>query len=248
MTSDALLDELARVAGALGGAVEPAGASRLLGSIAETARRLLGARACSLALLSDDGRELVYTTASGEGEEDVTGLRMPVSRGIAGWVVQSAQPVVVSDVRNDPRFAPDVAQSTGYVPQELVAAPVVGDEGVLGVLTVLDRDAGRPGASGDLLLLQAFCEQAAIALQSTAAFRRIADLLLGALSEAAGSDSGLAQPLLEAGRQSPDDDVVQVAALLARLDGAGPDARRLALDVVSRVVEFAETRSARRPA
>jgi GAF domain-containing protein len=125
MTADALLQELADVARALGSAVEPPGAEHLLTSLAETARRLFGARACSLALLSDDGAELLYTTAAGDGADAVTGLRMPAGRGIAGWVVQSGQPVAVADVRSDPRFAPDVAASTGYVPRAIVAAPVV---------------------------------------------------------------------------------------------------------------------------
>ena len=245
MTAEVLLQELAQVARALGGAVEPPGATRLLGAIAETARRLFGAQACSLALLSDDGTELVYTTAAGAGASSVTGLRLPVTRGLAGWVVQSGQPLAVSDVRSDPRFAPDAAQATGYVPQALLAAPVVSDDAVLGVLTVLDRDAQRPGAEDDLLLLQAFCEQAALALESAGAFRRTADVLLDALSRAAEDGSSLADAVHRVSAAEPDDDLAEVASLLAQLAEADPAARRLAVDVVRQVVRYAE--ESRRP-
>lgn len=245
MTTDALLQELSRVAGALGAAVEPPGADRLLASIAETARRLFGAHACSLALLTDDGDELVYTTASGAGADSVTGLRLPVTRGLAGWVVQSGQPLAVADVRSDPRFAPDAAQATGYVPQAMLAAPVVSDGAVLGVLTVLDRDTARTGADDDLLLLQAFCEQAAIALEGAAAFRRTAQVLLGALSSAASSGTGLAEQL--AATAGPDDETAELAALLARLGRTDDESRALALDLVRAVLDSAERRRSARP-
>lgn len=245
MTTPAvLLSELSVLARALQGAVEPPGADRLLTSLAETARRLFGAQACSLALLSEDGDELVYTTASGVGATGVTGLRLPVTRGIAGWVVQSGQPVAVSEVRTDPRFAPDVAGSTGYVPEAILAAPVVSQDEVLGVLSVLDRDSTRPGADDDLLLLQVFCDQAAIALETARSFRRVADVLLEALSSAAGAGTGLAESLARADAEG---DLVETAALLARLGRADGDARRLAVRVVTEVLDLVERREASRP-
>lgn len=247
MAADDVLQELAQVARALEGAVEPPGSEQLLSSIAETARRLFGARACSLALLSDDDEELVYTTAAGDGADAVAGLRMPAGRGIAGWVVQSGQPVAVSDVRADPRFAPDVAQSTGYVPEAILAAPVFSERGVLGVLTVLDRDASRPGADTDLLLLQVFCVQAAIALETARSFRQIADVLLAALARAAGQGTTLADQLAAASSTANDGDLAALGALFGRLRRHGRDVRRLALDVVGDVLSFVERREGTRP-
>ena len=247
MNADALLQELAQVAGALGNAVEPPGAEHLLASLAETARRLFGARACSLALLSDDGSELVYTTAAGDGADSVPGLRMPAGRGIAGWVVQSGQPVAVSDVRSDPRFAPDVAASTGYLPSAIVAAPVVSERGVLGVLSVLDRDETRPDADADLLLLQVFCDQAAIALESARSFRQVATVLLEGLARAASQGSDLPTALAQAAAAPADDDLAALAALFARLGRLDPDVRSLAVELLTDVMAFVERRGATRP-
>src|ERR1700729_4223109 len=115
MSPDELLRELGVLATSLGPAIRPAGTDELLRSLTETARQLFGAAACSLALLSEDDSELLYTTAAGEGADDVTGMRISSSHGIAGWVVQSGQPIAISDLNNDPRFSRGLAEQTGSV-------------------------------------------------------------------------------------------------------------------------------------
>src|ERR1700761_523061 len=82
--TDELLAEIGALAPSLGPAVRPAGSQELLRALTETARQLFGAAACSLALLSEDESELVYTTAAGRGADDVSGMRIPGSQGNAG--------------------------------------------------------------------------------------------------------------------------------------------------------------------
>jgi GAF domain-containing protein len=246
-TAADLLDELGRLATELGPAVRPVGADRLLASITESARRLFGASACSLALLTDDGAELVYTTASGEGAQDVTGMRLPAGTGVAGWVVQSGEAVVVSDPASDPRFARDVAAGTGYVPRELLAVPVGGEQ-VLGVLTLLDRDPARPGAASDMSLLSVFADQAALTLQNERAFGDLGRVLLSALARAAEEGSPLADVLgrAAAGSRTRDGDLAELAAVVAALDRQSAEDRRLAVRLVREVAEHTRRRSARR--
>jgi signal transduction protein with GAF and PtsI domain len=102
-------------------------------------RSLFGAAACSCALVDDDGSSLTFVAADGEGAAEVVGLVLPVGRGIAGWAAMSGQPIGVRDVRSDPRFARDVAESTNYVPTSVMAVPLFRRDGeVLGVLELLD--------------------------------------------------------------------------------------------------------------
>lgn len=102
-------------------------------------RALFRAAACSIALVDDSGANLVYTAASGEGSNSVVGIVLPVGHGIAGWTALAGQPITVGNVRDDPRFARDVAEQTHYVPTILMAAPMFEPDGeVLGVLSVLD--------------------------------------------------------------------------------------------------------------
>jgi signal transduction protein with GAF and PtsI domain len=115
------------------------GVSPALGSAVEALRQLFDAAACSVALVDVDGAELAFVAADGAGAAEIVGQSVPVGRGIAGWAAMSGQPIAVSDVQADPRFARDVAESTAYIPRAILAAPLMGGDGdVLGVLSVLD--------------------------------------------------------------------------------------------------------------
>jgi GAF domain-containing protein len=241
-----LLSELGELATSLGPALRPAGTDELLRSLTETARRLFGAAACSLALLSEDDSELVYTIAAGEGAEDVTGIRIPSSQGIAGWVVQSGQPIAVSDLASDPRFSRETAEQTGYVPQAILAVPVESPQRLLGVISLLDRDTRRPGADQDMALLSLFADQAALALASMDRFNALGRVLLAGLADAAAGEH-LAAALRRAADRLPaaDAEVAAMAAAFAALSRRGDAERRLALAVLRDIGEYAERRPPR---
>jgi GAF domain-containing protein len=241
-----LLRELGELATALGPAVRPAGTDELLRSLTETARRLFGAAACSLALLSEDDSELVYTTAAGEGADDVTGMRISSSHGIAGWVVQSGQPIAISDLDNDPRFSRGLAEQTGYVPQTILAVPVETPQRLLGVISLLDRDARRPGAEQDMTLLSLFADQAALALASVETFSVLGRMLLDALARST-TDGDLVLLLHQVGDELPaaDADLAALAATFAVLSRRGAAERRLALAVLRDIGDYVERRPPR---
>jgi GAF domain-containing protein len=142
----------------------------LLQSVVEVARAIFAARASSVFLLDEDADELVFEAVSGEGAESLIGQRIPSSTGIAGWVLVTRQPLVLEDVANDPRFAREVAESTGYVPQGLMCVPLLHEEKALGILNVLDRASQFTLAEMELLGL--FANQAAIALDLLQRARR----------------------------------------------------------------------------
>jgi GAF domain-containing protein len=237
-----LLRTLAETARALGQVLRPPGADDLLAALTETARQLFGAQACSLAVLSDDDSELIYTTASGAGADIVRHMRMPSGRGLAGWVAASGQPVAISDLRNDPRWARDVAERTGYVPRALLAVPVRSPQRLIGVLTVLDRDALRRDADRDIQLLSLFADQAALAVEAVRAFERVGSMLLTALADAAGGGSpelaGALRQLAATSDTEDDAALAELAAVFAALTRAGTAERELAVRVVREVLHF----------
>jgi GAF domain-containing protein len=148
----------------------------LLRSIVEVARAIFSARASSIFLLDEDADELVFEAVAGEGEETLLGRRLASGTGIAGWVLVTRQPLVLEDVGQDPRFAREAAESTGYVPQSLMAVPLLHGERALGVLQVLDRESERFSLA-EMDLLGLFANQAAIALDLLARARRARALL-----------------------------------------------------------------------
>jgi GAF domain-containing protein len=167
MTGDELRAAIA--AGVLG---SERGHRELLRSIVEVARAIFHARAASIFLLDEERDELVFEAIAGEGSDNLVGTRFPSSTGIAGWVLVTRQPLVLEDVGQDPRFAKEAAEATGFVPKGLMAVPLLHEERALGVLEVLDRPA-RPGAAlEEVELLGLFAGQAAIALDLLQAARR----------------------------------------------------------------------------
>jgi len=156
----------------------------LLQSVVDVARAIFGAQASSIFLLDEEADELVFEAIAGVGAEKLLGQRLPSSTGIAGWVLVTRQPLVIEDVSEDPRFAKDVAEQTGYVPKGLMAVPLLNEERALGVLEVLDRPQRSQFSLAEMDLLGLFANQAAIALDLLQRARR-AETMLAASGDGA---------------------------------------------------------------
>ena len=157
----------------------------LLQSIVDVARAIFGAKASSIFLFDEEAEELVFEAVAGEGEDNLVGTRLPASTGIAGWVLVTRQPLVIDDLASDPRFARGAAEQTGYVPNAMMAVPLLYDEDVLGVLSVLDPPAGTRFGIAEMDLLGLFAGQAAIALDLLQRARRAHEILADDRSSAA---------------------------------------------------------------
>jgi GAF domain-containing protein len=154
--------------------------AELLQSVVDVARAIFDARAASITLYDPQTDELVFEAASGEGSRSLVGSRFASTQGVAGWVLRSREPLVIEELDKDPRFAREVAERTGYMPQGLMAAPLLrGDEGI-GVLSVLDRPAERSFSVAELDLLALFARQAALAVQVVQRARGAGSALEGA--------------------------------------------------------------------
>jgi hypothetical protein len=144
----------------------PAARRNLLEAIVRTAAGVFEAAASSIALTDPTTGELVYQSAWGAGAREVVGMRLPPRQGFAGSVVESGQPLAVSDCRGDSRFAARIAQGTGYVPYTMLVVPMVRDGRSIGALSLLDRrDGGRYGPA-DTERAGLFAELAVAAIES----------------------------------------------------------------------------------
>jgi GAF domain-containing protein len=151
----------------------------LLQSIVDVARAIFGARASSIFLYDEPTDELVFAAVSGEGSADLVGRRIPSSTGVAGWVLVTRQSLVVEDLASDPRFARTVAEDTGYVPDALIAVPLLREDRVLGVLEVLDRPHRAGFALAEIDLLSLFADQASIGIDLLQHARRAQAVVVG---------------------------------------------------------------------
>src|SRR5262249_1404725 len=152
----------------------------LLTSIVEVARAIFAARASSICLLDEDTDELVFEAVTGTGAAELLDVRLPTSTGIAGWVLVTQQPLVLDDVQSDPRFSRETAEKTGYVPQGLMAVPLLFEERALGVLQVLDPPQPPRFSRHEVAPLGLFASRAAVARPLLRPARRARSLLVDA--------------------------------------------------------------------
>jgi GAF domain-containing protein len=136
----------------------------LLDGIFTRALNLLKAPEGSLLLLDDETDELVFVLVRGTLAANLVGYRIPANEGIAGWVVNYAQPALVRDVRRDPRFSNNIDDQFTFRTQSIAAAPLIGDRKVYGVIEALNKPGDEPLAESDLALLGLLCRFAGEAL------------------------------------------------------------------------------------
>jgi GAF domain-containing protein len=106
-------------------------------------------------------------------------VRVPASTGVAGWVLTTRQSLVIDDLSSETRFNREAAESTGFVPDNMMAVPLLAEERALGVLEVLDRPAESRVKLAEIDLLGLFAHQAAIALDLLQRARRARQALEG---------------------------------------------------------------------
>jgi sigma-B regulation protein RsbU (phosphoserine phosphatase) len=123
---------------------------------------LLGGSTASI--LTVDGDALTFQVAIGESSSGIKPFRVPLGQGIAGWVVEHKEPVIVADAHSDPRFFGTLDKITGFVTRTLAAVPLIVNEKAIGVIEVFNKPGGFTTA--DIELLATFASSAAFAIEN----------------------------------------------------------------------------------
>ncbi|WP_042439734.1 GAF domain-containing protein [Streptacidiphilus albus] len=163
------------------GAVEPgpptftgsASGRAVLQHTVEIARTVFDAYSASILFLDEDTDELVFEAVAHPQEQHLIGMRFPAGAGVAGWVLQSGQCMMVDDLSANPAFSLETARSTGHIPTCMMAAPIVGADGWMGVMEVIDRSDSFRGCLSDVTLLALLAEQASAAMESIVQMHRL---------------------------------------------------------------------------
>jgi signal transduction histidine kinase/FixJ family two-component response regulator len=152
---------------------------QVLVSVLEEVRRLLGIVACSIWLIDPETGELVCRQSAGPQSELVRGFRLAPGQGLAGWVAQSGETLVVADTHADERYFKGVDKQTGLMLRSILSVPLRAKRGVIGVLQVTDTQTDRFDET-HLALIEPLTASAAIAITNAelieALRRRTAEL------------------------------------------------------------------------
>jgi len=108
--------------------------------VVQYAKDWLGMEGASLALVQ--GGTLVFKEAVGPAATAMRGASIKVGAGIAGWVAQHNEPMVVPDVRTDTRFFKGMDDQSGFVTRALACVPVRLDDRAIGIIEVVNPASG----------------------------------------------------------------------------------------------------------
>jgi two-component system, OmpR family, phosphate regulon sensor histidine kinase PhoR len=145
----------------------------VLQAVLELATKVVKAEAASLLLLDEKTNELYFDVALGEVSDRVKQIRIKVGEGIAGWVAEKMAPLIVNDVRKDPRFTARVDKSTSFVTRSILAVPLKSKGKLIGVVEAINRENGQDFTQEDKEAFGVFASQAGIAIENARLFSAV---------------------------------------------------------------------------
>ncbi len=164
-------------------------ATSLLTQILESATRLTEGEASSLVLKNEEDGKLYFEIALGPKGRDVKKFSLKPGEGIAGWVAQHGQSLIVNDVETDNRFYQSISKSIGFPTYSILAVPMLVRDRCVGVLEIINKRGMKYFTQDDLQWLEIFAVQAAIAIENARYLERAREEI-GYLRDQIGTDGG----------------------------------------------------------
>ncbi len=137
--------------------------------ILHSAQELLGATEGSVMLFDTEKRHLRIAASVGL-QEDATKQVIPIGEGVAGWVAEFREAVVLNGDVKDPRFRRLIPKDRAV--RSAMSAPLYARAEPVGVLNVSVSNGERRYTEHDLRALTVFAEHAAIAINNARLYER----------------------------------------------------------------------------
>lgn len=149
----------------------------VLALIMNHANRLTHSAASTLMLVEEKTGDLVFSVPTGPSADELVDIRIHRGQGIAGWVAEHDEPVIVTDAKRDPRFYAGIDKKTGFETKSILAVPLKAKNKLIGVLEVINKLDGTPFNEEDALLLSVFASSAAMAIENARLYDELRDCL-----------------------------------------------------------------------
>jgi HD-GYP domain-containing protein (c-di-GMP phosphodiesterase class II) len=153
----------------------------LLDTVMQKAEEVMEAEASSVFRIDEKRNELYFVTARGEKGKEAKEIRVPMGKGIVGWVAEHGMPLLVPDVKKDRRWFKGVDEKTKWVTRSILAVPLVAKGRVIGVAEVLNKKGNRRFDKSDLELFVALSNQIAIAVENASLYSDLDKLFLSSI-------------------------------------------------------------------
>ncbi len=146
---------------------------RMLRRVIRAATQLLDATSGSLLLWQIQEDALIFAVTAGVEAEWLEGRRIGRDQGIAGWILQHREPVMVNNVSQDPRFFSKIDKTLGIDTRSLIGVPLLSEGRALGVIEVINKRSGEPFDEVDLETLSMLADQAVIAIVKNRLYQQV---------------------------------------------------------------------------
>lgn len=150
----------------------------VLESIMKQVARIIRPKAWSLLLLDETSGDLSFEIAVSPVSEHLKGIRLKRGEGIAGWVAMHGKPLLISDVREDERFAAHIDEKLSFTTRSIVCVPLKIKERIIGVIELINSFDELVFNDADMAILSAIADFAAIALENARNYDRINELVI----------------------------------------------------------------------
>jgi Nif-specific regulatory protein len=136
----------------------------LLTEIIDSAERLCDAEASSLLLVDKKTGFLYFEVALGPKGPDAKRFLVKPGEGIAGWVFEHNEAVMLNNVENDKRHLFAISKDIEYPCKTMMAVPMRVKEMCIGVIEIINKKDGQVFTTDDLEWLEILANQAALAV------------------------------------------------------------------------------------
>ncbi len=127
----------------------------------------------SLLLREPKTGELTFTIVVGKNAAKLQGLQLPRGEGLAGWIAETGNAVIVEDVTLDKRFSGRVDRFTGFKTQSIIGVPLKANNRVFGVIELINKINGGSFTPYELKILTTIADFTAIAIEKAYYFRAL---------------------------------------------------------------------------
>jgi PAS domain S-box-containing protein len=142
-----------------------------LTTIAAYTTQLMNMAATSVVLLDEINDDLYFAAASGEGSDFIVGQRLSKGQGVAGWVIEHGEPVLIPDVSQDDRWYSSFDAEGGFTTHSILCVPLKSKGRVIGALEAINKEYGF--GQDDLHLLNALVAPISTAIENARLFEQV---------------------------------------------------------------------------
>ncbi|MGA7159421.1 MAG: ATP-binding protein [Bacteroidota bacterium] len=136
---------------------------KLLDVILETSIKSISADRGTLYLVDELKSEIWSKALRGS---EVIEIRLPIGKGLSGYVAKTGETINIPDAYNDSRFNPDVDKKSGYRTNNMLCMPMQNRDGkIIGVFQMLNKKGG-PFTAQDEEFINALSIHASIAIEN----------------------------------------------------------------------------------